>query len=173
MAPPVPTGKIIDRLAIALRTILLLAAVLLLLWGCAGDGEGLNECGKPIGESCPSDGVQSGNPNATFSWIQSNVWDFPCAKSGCHSGGSPPFDLSWEASQSCGNVGGTSGEIPSMLIIAPGDPDNSYMIWKVQGEGPNGAPIVCCRMPLGSIDPLPAGTIQNMRDWVSDGAICP
>ena len=82
------------------------------------------------------------------------------------------MDLSWEASESCGNVGRTSGEILDMLIIVPGDPDNSYMIWKVQGSGPAGEDIVGDQMPLDSA-PLPAGTIQNMRDWVSDGAICP
>lgn len=175
MTLPVPTGKIIDRLPIALRTVLLLAAALPLMWGCAGDGEGLNECGKPIGESCSvvtsgSNGSQSGNPNATFNWIQSNVWGGFCAN--CHSGASPPFDLSWEASQSCGNVGRTSGQIDGMLIIAPGDPDNSYLIWKIQGEGPAGEIIVGGQMPLNS-DPLPPVTIQNVHDWISDGAICP
>ena len=172
MTLPVPTGKIIDRLAIALRTVLLLAAALPLMWGCAGDGEGLNECGKPIGESCStvtsdSNSSQSGNPNATFNWIQNNVWGFICTN--CHSGASA--DLSWEASESCGNVGRTSGQIDGMLIIAPGDPGNSYLIWKIQGGGPAGELIMGGQMPL-NYDPLPPVTMQNVHDWISDGAIC-
>jgi len=56
-----------------------------------------------------------------------------------------------------------------MKEIESGNPAASYVIWKVEGAGPGGELIVPARMPLNNA-PLTAGTIQNMRDWIADGA---
>ncbi len=183
-------------LPVLLRAGLLAAMVgALFLAGClAGSGEGLDENGLPLVEispdagdsdapaappdgsgdsdapADPSDGSgDSGNPNATFSWIQNNVWSAICTK--CHSGLEPSRELSWEEDKSCNNVGRQSGENPDLLIIAPEDPDGSYMIWKLEGQGPNGESIVGGQMPLEG-DPLAPETIQNIREWISAGASC-
>jgi hypothetical protein len=55
-----------------------------------------------------------------------------------------------------------------MNEIVSGDADASYVIWKVEGAGPNGEPIVGAVMPLSN-PALNADTIQNMRDWIDDG----
>ena len=55
-----------------------------------------------------------------------------------------------------------------MLEIKSGDPNNSYVVWKLEGQGPNGEPIVDERMPLG-MTPLTDVETKNIRDWISDG----
>lgn len=144
-------------------TVILLNFIgLLLTGGCqAGDGTGI---------LIRDDESVNGDSNAAFSWIQTNVWGKICIT--CHKGLDAPMELSWEETKSCNNVGKQSRENNSLSIISAGDPDNSYMIWKVQGQGPNGEAIEGGRMPL-NLDPLPDETIQNMRDWISDGAVCP
>jgi hypothetical protein len=54
--------------------------------------------------------------------------------------------------------------MPDLFRIEPGDPDNSYLVRKVEGIG-----IVASRMPLND-DPLTEGKIDLLRQWVSDGA---
>ena len=55
-----------------------------------------------------------------------------------------------------------------MLVIESGNPAGSYVIWKVEGAGPNGEAIVGARMPLSN-PPLTAEAIRNMWDWIADG----
>lgn len=149
---------------------MLLIAFALSLGACRpGSGQGLDENGNLLTDSDAGGGDAglpgaSGNANATLDWIQTNVWGPICTV--CHGGVSPSVGLSWEAGSSCANVGRTSTEIAAMMEIATGDPDNSYMIWKVEGN----AEIVGGQMPLNG-SPLPAATIQNMRDWIGDGTL--
>jgi hypothetical protein len=58
-----------------------------------------------------------------------------------------------------------STEVPSLLRVRPGDPDNSYLIQKLEGTAAVGA-----RMPLGG-GALPAATIAAIRQWITDGAL--
>lgn len=149
---------------------------LLLSAGCgSGTGQGLNEdgtlltqsSGGPTGGGPTGGGVPSGNRNATLAWVRDNVFVPQCAV--CHFGGrNAPMGVDWTASMICGNVERTSGENPTLKEITRGNPDASYVIWKVQGAGPNGAAIDGGQMPLGGT-PLTAATIQNMRDWIADG----
>jgi hypothetical protein len=81
--------------------------------------------------------------------------------------------VDWTASHICANVGRQSGEKSTLKEIERGNPDASYMIWKIQGAGPRGPtldPISGGQMPLNGPPFLSAGEIQNMRDWVADGA---
>jgi len=153
---------------------------LLLSAGCGGPGtgQGLDENGDPLTTTAqttpaaPAGGAAaSGNPNATLTWVQTNVFGGICAQ--CHIGGGAPLGLDWSTqAHTCANVRPVprlSSEIPTMHEIESGNPAASYMIWKVQGAGPNGEPIVGGQMPLGQT-PLPAATIKNLRDWIADGA---
>lgn len=150
-----------------------------LLIGCgAGSGQGLDDSGNLLtastGDSTTDDttggntgGSLSGNPNATLAWLQSNVFGGVCSQ--CHTGAGAPLGVNWSSeSDSCANVGNASGEINSLMEVDSGRPDQSYLIWKVQGAGPNGEAIVAAQMPLNN-PPLSAEAIQNMRDWISDG----
>ena len=62
-------------------------------------------------------------------------------------------------------VGVPSVEQPNFLRVKAGDPDNSYMVHKIEGlSGISGG-----RMPLGET-PLPQATIDAIRQWITNGA---
>ncbi len=137
-------------------------AALLLLGGtagCAGNGQGLDQNGQPI-----SAGGSGGPITPDFQSIQNNVFTPICSK--CHIGGSAPEGLQLDAAHSYNLlVGVPSAEQPSLLRVKPGDPDNSYMVHKIEGlPGITGG-----QMPLGET-PLPQATIDAIRQWITNGA---
>lgn len=150
------------------------------LIGCgAGSGQGLDENGNLLIDSTGATdttgddtggtpgGPLSGNPNATLAWLQANVFGGVCSQ--CHTGAGAPLGVNWSSeADSCANVGRASGEISSLMEVDSGRPDQSYLIWKVEGAGPNGEAIVAAPMPLNN-PPLSPEAIQNMRDWIADG----
>ena len=129
------------------------------LVGCAGSGAGLDSNGRPLG----SEG-STGTLTATFQSIQDNVFTPICSV--CHAGGAAPEGLRLDATNSYAMIVGVpSHEEPSILRIKPGDPDNSYLIQKIEGHAAVGA-----QMPFGG-PPLAAATIDAIRQWVTDGAL--
>jgi len=153
------------------RHLICLAAMSLLIGCGAGSGQGLDEHGNPIdddpGGGNGGNGGASGNPNATLAWLQSNVFSGECTQ--CHTGAGAPLGVNWSSeSDSCANVGRTSGEMPPLVVIESGNPAASYVIWKVEDSGPNGEAIVGAQMPLSN-PPLTEETIQNLWDWIADG----
>lgn len=62
-------------------------------------------------------------------------------------------------------VGVRSVEKPALLRVASGDPENSYLIHKLQGRHD----IVGLRMPQNA-DPLSSGQIQIIARWIQRGA---
>jgi hypothetical protein len=137
-----------------------LAALLLAVPGCGGgDGAGLDSNGRPIGEGSNP----SGPLTPTYASIQSHVFTPICSV--CHAGGSAPQGLRLDAANAYAMlVNVPSVEVPSVLRVKPGDPDNSYMIQKIEGHAAVGA-----RMPYGG-PYLDDNTISIMRQWVADGA---
>ena len=57
-----------------------------------------------------------------------------------------------------------------MLEVVPARPDTSYLLWKLEGAGPNGEPISGERMPRGG-SALDAGEIELIRTWITEGAL--
>lgn len=129
------------------------------LCACApGSGEGLNVSGRPLDES--GDVPLA----ATLESIQVNVFDTSCTI--CHSGAAAPLGLQLDAGNSYTNlVGVPSQQAGSLLRVDPGDPDNSYLIRKLEGTASQGQ-----LMPLGG-PPIPQTTIDFVRQWISDGAL--
>ena len=116
-----------------------------------GDGTGLPPAG-PLGP--------------TFSQIQANVFTQTCATTGCHFGAGAPLGLRLDIANSYALlVGVASVEKSSILRVAPGDPNSSYLIQKLEGSASSGQ-----QMPLNA-PPLPQATIDIIRQWISDGAI--
>jgi len=131
----------------------------LALSACAGNGVGLDSNGQPLGSTGPAAPLE-----ANFQSIQDNVFTPICSV--CHAGGAAPQGLRLDAANSYALlVGVPSTESPGTLRIKPGDPDNSYMVQKIEGVAAVGA-----QMPLGE-PPLSAATIAVIRQWVTDGAL--
>ena len=63
-------------------------------------------------------------------------------------------------------VGRASFQKPNLLRVNPGDPDNSYMVHKLEG-GPN---IIGERMPRGGGPFLTSGQMLVIRRWIAQGA---
>ena len=100
----------------------------------------------------------------TFTEIQTQILNINCAVSGCHSGASPPAGLNMTAPAYASLVNVASTEVPSLLRVRPSDPNNSYMIQKLEGTAAVGG-----RMPLGGPF-LDAATIARIRAWIAAGA---
>jgi hypothetical protein len=134
----------------------LIAAALV---GCGGgSGEGLDVNGRPIGEGGGDVPLEP-----TFASIQHNVFTPVCTA--CHAGAAAPRGLRLDADNSHAQlVGVTSDEVASLLRVAPGDPDASYLVHKLEGSAAVGA-----RMPLGG-PYLDAATMAVIRQWIGRGA---
>ncbi|MFY0663256.1 MAG: c-type cytochrome [Natronospirillum sp.] len=97
-----------------------------------------------------------------FDDLQNNLFTPTC--SGCH-GATGAAGLSLTAANAYANlVNVASRTNGGIMRVAPGDPDNSMLIKKVEGQAGVGS-----RMPLGR-GPLPDETIQQLRDWIAAGA---
>jgi hypothetical protein len=131
----------------------------LLQSGCAGSGSGLDVSGRPLGS-----GGSSGGPlTADFNSIQDHVFTPICTA--CHAGGAAPQGLRLDSANSYNLlVGVPSTEVGSILRVKPGDPDNSYLVQKLEGHASVGA-----QMPFGG-PPLPSETVAVIRQWITDGA---
>ena len=97
--------------------------------------------------------------------IQAGIFNVSCALSGCHAGAAPQQSLNLSDGSSFNDLFNVaSQEVPSLLRVNPGDPDNSYLIQKLE----NAAGIEGVQMPLGAA-PLPQATIDVIRQWITDG----
>ncbi len=128
--------------------------------GCGGgSGEGLDSNGRPLSEG----GAGNGTLTATFSSIQANVFTPRCT--GCHAGASAPQGLRLDAGGSYALlVGVASAEVPSLQRVAAGNPDQSYLVQKLEGRAAVGE-----RMPFGG-PYLDDATIAVIRSWIAAGA---
>jgi len=115
-------------------------------------------------------------PVPTFAQIKAAIFDTANCSS-CHNpsgfsggpGGLPAaMDLT-DANIYASIVNVVSIEVPTLQRIKPGDPDNSYLVQKLEGTAAVGA-----RMPLGGINGtgqyFDDATIAMLKAWVSAGA---
>jgi hypothetical protein len=136
----------------------LIAAGASLLAACAGNGAGLDSNGRPV---APGGGTEP--LSADFKSIQDNIFTPICSV--CHVGGAAPEGLRLDATDSFNLlVGVPSTEVPSLMRVKPGDPNNSYIIQKLEGHAAVGA-----QMPLGG-PYLSTDTIAFVRQWITNGA---
>jgi hypothetical protein len=131
-----------------------------LLGACAGNGQGLDANGEPIG----SGGTPPEALSADFKSIQDNVFTPLCVR--CHSGASAPQGLQLDEAHSYALlVGVASTEQPALDRVSAGDPSSSYLVMKLEGA----TGIAGGRMPFGG-PYLPESTINIIRQWIADGA---
>lgn len=142
-----------------MRTHQLLGTLTILgLAACAGDGTGLG----PDGNTLPTATTLSGDVQPIFT--------ANCALSGCHAGAAPQLGQNLSAGNAYTSiVNVASVEVPSLLRVEPGDPDNSYLVHKIEGTAASVGG-VDTRMPLGN-PPLSASEIATIRAWIEEGAL--
>ena len=106
------------------------------------------------------------NLKPTLSSIQSEIFSQRCI--GCHTGAGrflPGIMNLTEGNSYASLVGVTSIEKPALQRVAPGDPENSYIIHKLEGR----AGIAGARMPFNGT-PLTDGQILVIKRWIELGA---
>jgi hypothetical protein len=106
--------------------------------------------------------------DATF---DADIWPILQMRCSCHLGGADealngglsfPMDGAYAAL-----VDAPSIDVPSMDLVEPSDPDNSYLLHKLKGtQGEVGGAGV--QMPTGSA--LESGEIKQIEDWIAAGA---
>ncbi|MEM7502395.1 MAG: hypothetical protein AAF417_10150 [Pseudomonadota bacterium] len=146
------------------RSFLLLVATVLVAACGGGDGTGSQNNAPPAPPAPPPPPPAAFN--AVFSEIQAAVFTPTCATSGCHVGAGAPQGLQLDETNSFALlVGVASSEVRAVQRVAPGDPDNSYLIQKLEGTASVGQ-----QMPLNGT-PLPQNEIDTIRQWIIDGAL--
>ena len=114
------------------------------------------------------------NLEPTFASIQSDIFQAsdslgrtPCTQCHTSTGRNPSggFDMNPDVSYA-NLVGASVREKPGAIRVIPGDPDNSYLIQKLEGAGG----IVGRRMPFNGPPYLTDGQIKIIRRWIQIGA---
>jgi hypothetical protein len=142
---------------LARKGIFALVAVLTLASCTAGNGQGLDASGNPLGSA-------GGVVSSDFQEIQDTIFTPICTQ--CHIGATAPRGLRLDAANSYAMIVNVpSSEVPSLMRIKPGDPDSSYLVQKCQGNAAVGA-----RMPFGG-PYLPQDRIDLVRRWIAAGAL--
>jgi len=113
--------------------------------------------------------VQNVTP-VTLSMLQAQFFGPTCSASGCHSGPTSNvlpsgMNLTSAANSFAALVNVTSLQVGSLNRVTPGDPDNSYLVRKLEGTQSVGG-----RMPQGGPF-LNQAQLDMVRQWISDGAL--
>jgi hypothetical protein len=104
-------------------------------------------------------------PPPSFTEVNERVFQPGCVFSSCHQGASAAGDMSLEGSPHARIVDVPSMQMPSLPRVAPGDPDGSYMVEKLEQD----MPAMGTRMPPTA--PLDQERIDLVRAWIEAGAL--
>ena len=99
----------------------------------------------------------------TLTSIQSLVFDTRCIAH--HGGHAVEAGLNLLEGNSFAALVNVPSTQAALDLVEPGDPENSYLIHKIEGR----AGITGAIMPPGG-DPLTAEEIEAIRQWIADGA---
>jgi hypothetical protein len=138
-------------------------AVATLVLAAAGCDEKLSDVAGP-----------TPNLEPTFSSIQAEIFNktdsagrVACVQCHTNQGRTPAAGMNLtEGNSYAALVNGTSSGKPGEIRVIPGDPENSYMVRKLEG-GPN---IVGERMPRTGGPYLTPGQMSIIRRWIALGA---
>jgi mono/diheme cytochrome c family protein len=138
-----------------------LAALLALgLTGCPGDGSALVD-------DIIDGGGNGGDDAPTLAQIQQTIFTPRCTD--CHiATGQGGFMLLDSEDASFASLVGVESLLAGPLLrVAPGDPEQSFLVHKIEGR--RGIP--GNRMPPPPLDPLTPEQITMIRDWIEAGAL--
>lgn len=102
---------------------------------------------------------------ATLAQIQEDIFGAICTE--CHTGANAPQGLQLSSEQESFDnlVNQPSSQQPDILRVDPGNPDDSYLVMKIEGH----PDITGSRMPQG-MPALSEDQINLIRDWITNGA---
>lgn len=105
----------------------------------------------------------------TVSFATDVMGVFNASCNNCHTAGGPPAQLNLDPGVAYANIVNVPAtELGSMDRIEPGDPDDSYLINKLQNTHVSVGGSGSVMPPSGA---LPQAQINLMRTWVSEGAL--
>jgi hypothetical protein len=133
-----------------------------------------------IGMGCDDEADPGCEIEPTLTSIRANVFGFGkddakgCTFGSCHDSRRPEGDLDLEADGVHGRLvnvvaANIDGEPIDKILVIPGDPDNSFLIQKLEGtQGLDEGKI----MPDDAPSPVdPECRIMMIRQWITDGAL--
>jgi hypothetical protein len=91
---------------------------------------------------------------------------YNCLEAGCHGGGLASSNYSLASHSEMLKAGDEAKQL-DMCAVKPGDPEASYLVWKVEGR----KGILMQRMPLGCVNNcVSAADDTLLRTWIEEGA---
>ena len=131
--------------------------------GCKSEGDAPEVQGSA--ELFVDDVVTTLGPPKSLAADVQPIFDANCTS--CHSGDFAPRNMSLAPGVAfMDTVSVASQEVPAVQRVLPGDPDNSYLYWKItDNPGIGGNP-----MPLSSY-PMTQREIRMIRRWIEQGAL--
>ena len=139
------------------------------LTGCASSGGG-GGGGAPPKPACKPPAT----PTISFSMDIQPIFNRSCALVSCHTGAVPAQGQDLSPGVAYGQVVNVSStEQPKLKRVRPGDPNNSYLVRKIQGDPrisgvlmPNGCPGV----PAAGAQCLTPDEIAAIVQWITECA---
>jgi hypothetical protein len=147
---------------VGLRRVITGALLAAALAGCAGSGDGDDDQNGGNGCTPPA------TPTISYATNIQPIYDTSCATAGpCHNASAVAFGLNLTAAASYdATVNVESIERPQLFFVEPGNPDDSYLVRKIEG-GPD---IAGDQMPIDA-PPLTADQITAIRQWITECAL--
>lgn len=107
-------------------------------------------------------------PAATFSEISQQIVGPRCATSACHAGETPSFWPRLDPEVAYAQIVDVpSQQVPTMPLVAPFDPANSYLLLRLRGTGADAGGLAGTMPPN---DPLDDASIASIEAWIANGA---
>lgn len=148
-------------------------------------GADVTDAGGADVTKTPDVGVDSGAEDVPptvvpFADVQA-LFARTCITDACHGrSGSGGLRLTTAALSHAALVDQPADQVPSVRLVAPGDPDNSYLVMKVEGTMRQRLPMECAtapgRNPCGAQMPQLAAPLTQaeralIRNWILAGAL--
>ena len=147
----------------------LLVGALLMAWLLSGCADSPGGSGTVLSDVDPVTGSPPAGGTIDFATQVQPIFDRNCS---CHLTVSAPQGEVLQAGSSYDSmVNVPSTEQPSILRVKPGEPDNSYLVIKIDDNVPDvSSRRSGDRMPRGR-PPLTPGEIDIIRQWIAEGAL--
>ncbi len=148
------------RLAVAGTVI-----VPVLFLGCSDYGTVVPPPPPPTPIDCTSVADSNISPTLSYANDIAPLWaQYSCLNGGCHGGPLPSSNFSLDNYQNIFKPGEQATRRP-MCSVRPGDPDASYIVWKLEGR----SEIEGKRMPR-DLPSMAQSDIAKLKLWIFEGA---